>query len=314
MSDEIFDFMDQAATEMAAEYERIRRRSREDPGTAGDEGEENWAELLRAWLPRSYEVATRGRVVAHDGRASRQFDVLVLKPGYPPGLINKKMYMAEGVAAAFECKITLRSVHILEAIERAAELKSLFDPRSGTPRAELHSPIFVGLLAHSVEAGSSKDRQVWTGFLTRRDSEAIQHPRHMLDLACVADLGTWIAFKATYLPRYFGDVWEASRQLYGWPPGGCVQTAFMEPMEATVGRTPSPIGVMLFHLLDALGWEDQQIRPVAEHFGKAGLSGSSQGSGRVWLPEDVYTPEVLNQIAAGGLRNGGLWDGWTMVC
>jgi hypothetical protein len=30
---------------MAAEYQRIRARSREDPGTAGDEGEQNWAEL-----------------------------------------------------------------------------------------------------------------------------------------------------------------------------------------------------------------------------------------------------------------------------
>ena len=62
----------QTTDEMASEYERIRTRATEDPGTAGDEGEENWAQLLRGWLPPSYEVRTKGRILAHDGSASRQ--------------------------------------------------------------------------------------------------------------------------------------------------------------------------------------------------------------------------------------------------
>jgi len=34
--------------EIEEEYNRIRKRAYEDPGTAGDQGEENWAELLRS--------------------------------------------------------------------------------------------------------------------------------------------------------------------------------------------------------------------------------------------------------------------------
>lgn len=40
---DLHDFMRQISVEMASEYQRIRRRSVEDPGTAGDQGEENWA-------------------------------------------------------------------------------------------------------------------------------------------------------------------------------------------------------------------------------------------------------------------------------
>ena len=44
---DLYDFMRQISAEMSAEYNRIQMRATEDPGTAGDQGEENWAELLR---------------------------------------------------------------------------------------------------------------------------------------------------------------------------------------------------------------------------------------------------------------------------
>jgi len=40
-------------------YERITRRSAEDPGTAGDQAEENWAAFFRDWLPPSYPIVTK---------------------------------------------------------------------------------------------------------------------------------------------------------------------------------------------------------------------------------------------------------------
>ena len=49
------DFMKQVTSEMESEYQRIRSRALEDPGTAGDQGEENWAELLRDWLLPTYK-------------------------------------------------------------------------------------------------------------------------------------------------------------------------------------------------------------------------------------------------------------------
>ena len=43
---ELHAWVAQTTDEMASEYQRIRARATEDPGTAGDEGEENWARAL----------------------------------------------------------------------------------------------------------------------------------------------------------------------------------------------------------------------------------------------------------------------------
>src|ERR1700709_1795937 len=94
---ELDTWVSQTTSEMASEYYRIRARASEVPGTAGDEGEENWAQLLREWLPSSHEVRTKGRILAHDGAASRQIDVVVLRPGYPKKLLDKKLYLTSGV-------------------------------------------------------------------------------------------------------------------------------------------------------------------------------------------------------------------------
>jgi hypothetical protein len=101
-------FLRQDLAEIASEYKRIYSRTTEDPGTAGDEGEENWKALLEQWLPDSYKVVTKGRILGVDGTASPQVDVIVLQPSYPARLLNKKVYLVHGVAAAFECKTTSR--------------------------------------------------------------------------------------------------------------------------------------------------------------------------------------------------------------
>ena len=82
-SHDLDDFMLAAADEMASEYESFQKRVKEDPGTAGDQGEENWATLLREWLPSTYHVVTKGRILSHQGVASPQIDVLVLHSTYP---------------------------------------------------------------------------------------------------------------------------------------------------------------------------------------------------------------------------------------
>jgi hypothetical protein len=127
---DLYDFMLQISAEMSAEYKRIQMRATEDPGTAGDQGEENWAEVLREWLPRTYEVVTKGRIISQEGVTSPQIDVLVLKGAYPKKLLNKKLYLSAGVAAAFECKTTLKASHILEAVENCIKIKSLYPNRT----------------------------------------------------------------------------------------------------------------------------------------------------------------------------------------
>ena len=106
-NDDLVEFFRQNSIEMMADYERIRNRSHEDPGTAGDQGEENWAELLRDWLSPAYQIVTKGRILGATGIASPQIDVIVLKAVYPKRLLSKKLFLADGVAAAFECKNTL---------------------------------------------------------------------------------------------------------------------------------------------------------------------------------------------------------------
>ena len=155
-SHDLHDFMNQITSEMSFEYERIQKRATEDPGTAGDQGEENWAKLLREWLPRGYEVVTKGRIISHDGKTSPQIDILVLKNSYPKKLLDKKLYLAAGVIAAFECKITLKPTHITEAFNKSVSIKGLYSERMGSPYRELHSPIIYGLLAHSHRLGGKE--------------------------------------------------------------------------------------------------------------------------------------------------------------
>lgn len=79
-SHDLYDYMQEVTSKMDAEYKRIRRNARNDPRTAGDEGEENWAELLRDWLPPNYHVVTKGQILSLDGSLSPQVDILVLHP------------------------------------------------------------------------------------------------------------------------------------------------------------------------------------------------------------------------------------------
>lgn len=116
---ELEHFMNDISLELKREYQRIKNRSSEDPGTAGDEAEENWAGLLRNWLPSTYTIVTKGRLISETGETSPQFDILILNPSYPKALINKKVYLAGGVCAVFECKLTLRSSDLNKTFENA---------------------------------------------------------------------------------------------------------------------------------------------------------------------------------------------------
>jgi hypothetical protein len=159
---DLHDFMSSVTKEMADDYNRIQKRVKEDPGTAGDQGEENWAELLRDWLPPIYQVVTKGRILSHTGITSPQVDVLVLKPTYPKKLLKKKIYLAAGVAAAFECKIKLEKQHIDTTTDNAAKIRRNFQNRIGSPYKELNSSMIYGLLAHSHDWRRPKSKPIGT--------------------------------------------------------------------------------------------------------------------------------------------------------
>ena len=157
---DLFEYMLRTTQEMAKDYELIQKRSSEDPGTAGDQGEENWAKLFRDWLPSYFPVVTKGRILSHEGKAGPQVDVLILAPSYPAKLLNHKYYLAGGVAAAFECKVTLKAHHIKEAVDTSVQIQRLVSIQQGSPYREIQSPLIFGLLAHSHSWKSAESRPV----------------------------------------------------------------------------------------------------------------------------------------------------------
>ena len=314
---DLHDFMRQLSQEMAAEYNRIQKRALEDPGTAGDQGEENWAELLRGWLPRTYEVVTKGRIISADGRTSPQIDVLVLKDVYPENLLNKKLYLAAGVAAAFECKTTLKASHIEEAVRKCAEIKDLYPAREGTPYKELHTPIVYGLLAHS---------HSWKGYnstpednikqkLSKADELYASHPRLSLDVLCIADFAAWTLTKVTFFGPWMIPGHESlfPQEL---PPSGVALSAYMGHTTFVENQVYyfTPIGVLISYLSQLLAWESPALRSLVDYYRITAIGGSGEGSPRTW-PSSIYSECVRDRAKFGPLATGKSkrWDEWNMA-
>ena len=176
-SHDLIQLIRQATAEIAAEYQRIRACAKEDPGTAGDQGEQNWADILHKWLPTTFHVVTKGRIIFSSGQTSDQVDVLVLSPSYPKGLLNKKVYLAAGVLAAFECKNTLRREHVRRAVRASAKLGHL----SRADRS-VKQHIIYGLLAHSHDIASKRHppKEVISDALKTADEAELNDPRDCL--------------------------------------------------------------------------------------------------------------------------------------
>jgi hypothetical protein len=310
-------YMSQLTSELADEYERIRAKTQDDPGTAGDEGEENWAGLLRRWLPAAYHVVTKGRLLAHDGSASRQVDLIVLRPSYPPVLRDKKHYLLGGVAAAFECKTTLRSEHLAAAAERCKEIKQLptGNTLEGSPWKELRGGVVYGLLAHSHEwkRDASTPSTNITDALHRDLVRVVEHPREMLDVVCIADLATWHSSVMTALPHMFGSTWAAVRDRNGYPDDGGVAGLFIEqaPLGEAPEPLPAPVGVALATFYERLAQVDACLRPIADYVRMANLYGSGAGTGRVW-PLTVLSEDVARRLRSGHISSveAEQWGEW----
>lgn len=308
-------FIERAGETLAEEYERIRKRAGEDPGTAGDQGEENWATLLRQWLPEKYRIVTKGRIIGSDGRASPQVDIIILSPSYPPLLDSLKLYMAEGVVAAFECKLTLKSAHIVEAAHTSKFIRGLYPPRRGTPYKELHSQIIYGILAHSHQWKSENSKPVDLIHEKLLDCaiKFAEHPRELIDFVCVADLGFWTLSKETQAgvnksllnPVFF------EHQPY---MGECKMFTFYFCNEIEIRDTRkanTPVGTFLMRLYTAMAWSDLDMRWLPNYFGQVlGGYGSSK-MGRKWM-QSVYSEEVENKVFNGFVTTGDRWSEWAI--
>jgi hypothetical protein len=263
------DFMSAVTEEMAREYNRIRKRATEDSGTAGDDGEETWAELLREWLPPTYTIVTKGRLVSRRNIPSPQVDVLVLHPTYPKGLLNKKYYLADLVVAAFECKLTLKAEHIHKAVKNATEIRKLLPKRIGSPYQELYSPMIYGLLAHSHvwKHPNSTPIENTSKHLSEADRDCTEHPREMLDVVCIPDLATWRVSKMPQLdPQLEADAFG--------PLGSTVTTYLC--CSSAAGK----------------------LAQYFSHVQGQGGGFSGPGDARVWR-SDIYSDEIRADVMAG---------------
>jgi hypothetical protein len=318
MAHDLHSYMVQLGAKMEAEYARIRKCATSDPGTAGDEGEENWAQLLREWLPPAYQVVTKGQLIDEDGDLSPQIDVIVLKPAYPMALHHRKKYLIAGVAAAFECKLTLKKTHIEQAIATSAAVKRLSGSEKGSPYKELVTGPVFGLVAHAHSWAKSSDAAYATNIIDEHivsaDRRNVKHPREMLDLICVADLATWVTSKMPLFDPE-NEVDDESRAKLD--PNGVPATNYMchSGYGAATGRDGSPfspIGVFISELLVKLAWQDISLRDIASYFVGVEFSSHASGHSRHWTRE-IYSRRLRRRLTLKSLKPEISWNEWAAI-
>lgn len=307
---DIHSFLQSAQGDLDNEYKRILKRATEDPGTAGDQGEENWATLLKNWLPSYFQIVTKGRILSESGYASPQVDILILHPSYPRILLDKKLYLAGGVAAAFECKTTLKAAHVKEAVQTAAEIRKNLPKQTGSPYKELNSSIVYGLLAHSHswKGQNSQPRENIEEALWKADDEYVDHPIQCLDFITVSDLATWETRKTTYLRATSPQM----EKLYGKDP--LAASIYICAAIGTENQKDyfSPIGVLLAGLFSKLSWTFKDMQGLDFYFRRVNMLGSGKGNGRYW-PLTIFSEGVRERIYKGQLFNGKPYDEWSII-
>lgn len=309
---DIHDFLISSQKDIEEEYSRILKRATEDPGTAGDQGEENWATLLKNWLPSYFQIVTKGRILCENGYASPQVDVLVLHPSYPKILLDKKLYLAGGVAAAFECKTTLKSSHVKEAVETASKIRKNLPKTEGSPYKELNSNIIYGLLSHSHswKKDKSKPLENIERALWEADQEYVEHPIQQLDFITVSDLATWLAMKVVFLSPKWPHYNDTLKEIYG-ENGSGTSSYICAAIESEQQKDFfTPIGVLLSGLFSKLAWTFNDMRELNAYFRKVNMMGTGQGKMRLW-PITIYSEGIRPKVYNGQLSNGVEYDEWS---
>jgi hypothetical protein len=306
---DFFKLMSAVRESLNSAYLRIRARSKDDPGTAGDQAEEDWAEILRDWLPATYRIVTKGRILFDDGSSSPQVDLLVLTPSYPRGLGNEKYVFAGGVVAAFECKLTLRLNDIKRAFDTACAIKKKAPPRSGTPYDELNRPPIFGLLAHSQSLGKGARSSRLYEAVEKYSAECSDHPRELLDVVCVADTATIVLGKHVLIGKDLSK--EELQELEEIEAEGSVAALYVvqdeDKRHVDLDFSGAILAGLVYELTRRIAFEDSTIRPWADHLSGLGFYG---GIGRpLYCSEEVLSEGVRQRLRAEGSKQEP-WSKW----
>jgi hypothetical protein len=314
-SHELSDFWASVEARLESQYKSIKRRVLEHAGTSGERAEDSWAKLLRECLPQAYQVVTRGRIIDEAGRTSPEIDILVLRPEYPGFLLDEKYHLAAGVAAAFECKLTLHERDFEKAFANGKTVKNLAHTETGTPHRELNRPIMCGVLAHdhSWHARSGSREVKWleeTGKIEQLllSSQAlVDEPYELTDLVCVASAATFVLRKKLFINPHASEV---GRSMFkGFDSRGGVGTAYDMYSSgyppAVVGHT---MGAFIAFVYKLLARQEANLRPLSRYFSREVFTGPGVGLYRVW-PSDVLSRKVLDQIQKRGYDSEE-WSEW----
>lgn len=309
---ELFDFMQEISSEMKSEYERISRRVKEDAGTAGDEGEENWASFLRNWLPATYPVVTKGRILGSDGNASPQVDVLILSPNYPQHLRNKKLYFAGGVLAAFECKLTLRQRHIKKIFSTSKYIKNIEEKTAKTPYQEFNSRIIYGVLAHSHEWGKENvDDKVFSLLesVSKEYETAKMEIHELVDVICVSDAATYTLVKHLFYGKQEDeDIEEMMHELEADAVISFGYHAHWVDEGDPFGLNGTIHGTLITCLMKKLAYFDSSIRNLTQYLKETDIEGSSIGQISSF-PIDIDQKLIEDNFQLSGGEDN-FWNEW----
>ena len=228
--------------------------------------------------------------------------------------------------AAFECKLTLRQEHLREAFETSRLIADAMPSRWGSPYRELHRPMVYGLLAHSHEwngARAQPEENIDSGLSAML--QALDHPRKMLDVLCVSDVGTWTATKAFTTGRHEIDergsiTWRSTNDPLAF-------AGYVRHHQSRVMTTSSPftnVGAMVMDLWTRLGRERAELRPIADYFHSVpGLAGDGRGVVKSWRLGELLSQSVQDELARLDSqspripqpavcteKNSGFWSDW----
>lgn len=287
-NNDLLTFITTASNQMDEEYYRIQKRVREDPGTAGDQGEENWATLLRNWLPPTFQIVTKGRIINSKGFASPQVDIVVLKPEYPKGLLDKKVYLEGGVLAVFECKLTVKSADLTRFFKNSVIIKGMQSPTFPLSiYNETHARIYYGLLSHSHNwTRSSKALRTISDKIYEIDTQLITHPIQMPDIICIADAGCWVTSKSL-VPQV-----DLTKKPY---KNSSIFTCYMCEQLGEQKNQMKPIATTLRDILHRLSREVDGLRGLAEYFNRT-IQKAGGGTIRYWPIEKTFSEESQREL------------------
>lgn len=313
---DLHEFMDAVKAQLSAGYFNISKRTKEDPGTAGDQAEEDWAAFLRDWLPATYSVVTKGRIINTEGLASPQVDILVLHPNYPKKLLNQKHYFSAGVVAAFECKLNLRPTDLEKAFKNASLIKKLSQNVLGSPFEELHQSPFYGLLAHTttIKESNRNENGVYD-YIENLQAKFAEHPREMLDVICINSDSTYALKKNVFIREKSGEYGRGVlKECTGRRFKAAICTMYLMECEFEKKENDLPnstgfdLAALMCTVTTYMAFFDPSIRPFAEFLNNVGGSGGIGKFG--YWDIQALSAEVIEQLNRVGF-NSEPWSKWS---